>query len=270
MDSVIITGASGFIGGYLAAYFSQKKYNVLPYSKQKLYEMNESDFTDVDYIIHCAAYGNYSDQDNELETIDANFQLLYNLLTLTQPIKYKAFINFSSSSVLLPYDTFYSATKAAGERILTAYVNKYNKPALSIRPYTVTGPGEQQRHLIPTLINSCMTGVMMDFASEPVHDYIHVNDICESVDTAMLYASQLKGKAIDVGTGVMTSNDQVKSLVEKYTQKKAVIRRVDSVRLYDNYEWRCKYSELSKYGWKPKYTVEEAIKEMVYESTRSN
>jgi dTDP-glucose 4,6-dehydratase len=181
---------------------------------------------------------------------------------MTRNIPYKGFLNFSSSSVTLPYETFYSATKAAGERLVRAFVNKYDKPVFSVRPYTVIGVGEQSEHLVPKLIHSCLTQSEMPFVKDATHDFIGVNDLCNAVITLMQYADKLKGQIVDIGTGVSTTNNEVLKIVEKLTKKKANIKLVKSLRPYDTKDWKADPGVLELLGWIP-HKLESIIEDMV-------
>ena len=267
MLKAAITGYSGFIGQNLV-----KKLNGLDISpvyvpRYTLYKPEELSrfFIDnpVDYIFNLASYGNSYDQTDDYSTIGANIAVLWNLLSTSQELDYQGFINFSSSSVMLPYDTMYSATKAGGERIVSAFVNKYQKPVVSVRPLTVIGKGEQGNHLIPTLIRSCQTEEAMMFVGEPVHDYIGVDDFLDGVMLVLEHAKELKGKHIDIGTGIKTTNETVKEIVEKVTDRKANIERTHSLRPYDSFDWVANPEVIQFLGWKQKQTVEEIIRGMV-------
>ena len=267
MLKVVLTGYSGFIAQNLEKTLKKADYSVIGMPREILYNMPELirffDLNKPDFIIHTAAYGNKYTQDNDLETVYVNVVGLMNLLEMTRDLPYQGFINFSSSSVGLPYETFYSATKSAGERLIRAFVNKYHKPIVSVRPFTVIGKGEQQEHLIPELINSCLLEKDIPFVDKPVHDFIGVQDLCDAVLCLMQYTESLKGQIIDIGTGIETSNKEVKKLVEKVTGKKAVTHTVDSLRPYDAPHWVAKTDILEYLGWTSKQSIEDIIKEMV-------
>jgi nucleoside-diphosphate-sugar epimerase len=267
MVKCVLTGWNGFIAQNLEKTLKGSEFSVLGMPRDILYDFRKIteffNYNKPDFIIHTAAYGNKYSQDNDFETIYANIIGLANLLEMTRNIDYQGFINFSSSSVMLSHETFYSATKASGERIVRAFVNKYNKPVFSVRPFTVIGKGEQEEHLIPRLIKSCQLGIEIPFVSNPVHDFIGVKDLCEAVLCLMQYADKLKGQIIDIGSGECISNKKIKEIVEKITHKKANIKEVESLRPYDTKKWVSNIEVLSFLGWKPKQTIEDIILEMI-------
>jgi Nucleoside-diphosphate-sugar epimerases len=267
MITVAITGWNGYIAQNLERALRKAEYSVVGVPRPILYNMPALiDFFDINkpsFIIHTAAYGNNFKQDNDLETIYANIVATVNLLEMTRDVPYKGFINFSSSSAGLEYQTFYSASKASGEYLVKAFVNKYKKPVVNVRPFTVIGKGEQDHHLIPQLIKSCIEQVKIPFVSEPTHDYIGVNDLCEAILKIMEHTEELKGQTIDIGTGIVTTNEEILNIVRRVTNKKPVVDRVKSLRPYDNSNWRADKSILYSLGWRPKQTIEEIIREMV-------
>ena len=208
----------------------------------------------VDVIINCASYGNMYGQTDEKEIYRANVTLLKTALGG----EWKQFVNISSSSVLLPKLTSYSQVKKEGEEICQ------KAGAISIRPSSITGPGEQKEHLIPKLIDSCLRGTEMPFVGEPTHDYIHVLDVVSAIGL-LLVIPEARGKVFNVSSGVITTNEQVLDLVEECTGAKANIKRVDSMRPYDTKDWKVDNSEMRALGWQPTISLRESIQQMVAE-----
>ena len=124
------------------------------------------------------------------------------------------------------------------------------------------GVGEQKEHLIPKLIDSCLYGTEMPFISEPVHDFLDVEDF---VDALLIVKdkAQFKGEIYEVGTGTQTSNQEVRLLVEDITGKKANIRPVGNMRAYDTRDWRSNNERIYSLGWEPKKSLRESIGKMV-------
>jgi nucleoside-diphosphate-sugar epimerase len=161
----------------------------------------------------------------------------------------------------------YSRTKKAAEEILFSYMDKYNMPICIVRPFSVTGVGEQDTHLIPTLIRSCLRGEFMNFVSHPTHDFIDVEDVVSGLIN--LSDHQAKG-VFELGTGRKHTNQEVLEMVEKATKKKANLNRVDQLRMYDNKEWVSSNYKARGYGWLPAKSLKLSIKEMVDEFKKTH
>lgn len=267
-NKVVISGATGFIGQHLVKRLEKDGMQVytIPHEKLKNPTFLKSHFSifQPSIIFHLSSYGNLIHQQDDAEIIQANVNNLFNLLEASRGIEYTNFINFSTSSVTLPVQTMYSATKLAGEAICNVYAHKYGKSITSVRPYTVIGVGEHSEHLIPTLIRSCLTGEKMRFVSEPTHDFIGVNDFIDAI-SLIIQNYYLKGEVIDIGTGVKTSNREVLNMVEKVTGKKANILPVESMRSYDTDDWVADNIIIKELGWKQKESLEQIITKMVHE-----
>ena len=207
-------------------------------------------------VIYTAAYGNYYDQKDLYKTYRVNVLEVIKLLKSSE-----SFIYISTSSVLLPIQTPYSHSKKVMEEIL----KEVDIPACAIRPSSITGVGEQERHLIQTLIKSCLEGELIPFVTEPSHDFIDINDFCDGVLYISNNINKFKGKSLNLSSGKNYKNKEVLSMVEEITGSKANIKLVDSMRKYDTDEWIVKPD--LEFSSKPLYL---SIQEMVNEYRKNH
>lgn len=200
-----------------------------------------------------STYGNIAGQTDVSKIMKANIADLSHVLAFVRETAGTSIMFMSSSSVTLPVQTSYSRAKhAAEEMIKNAHV-----PYMIVRPYSVTGVGEQSEHLIPTLIRSCMEGASMELVPDAVHDYVDVEDLVDGI--IQLDQRDARG-TFEFGGGRGTDNTKVVELVEKACGKKANITVVKQLRDYDNTDWVCRNPAE---GWKPKKALEQSIQEMV-------
>jgi len=276
---ILITGSNGFIGRKIAERFINQGVKVAALDRKLLTDPRAlKEYVEKvkpSYIFHLAAYGNDYNQSDVVETISTNYMKTFMLLEATKDIKYKAFLNFSTSSVYgtkfmpmseidkLEPTTFYSATKAGAELLCRAYAFQYNKPIVSVRPFSVTGVGEQRNHLIPTLIRSALSGKKMPFVKDPTHDFVDVYDLVDAVLTCSLHGDVLAGTSINIGSGKQYANHQVKGLVEELTGKKIKVEMKESMREYDNDSWVSNNDRINAIGWKPTKPLKISINEMI-------
>lgn len=270
-EVAVISGASGFIGTHLAQKLVLQGLKVIAIPRDILGRTEIlKDFLkhcNPDYIFHLAAYGNHSNQDNFAEIVNVNYAGTYSLLAASKRIPYKAFINVSTSSVLLDHETFYSATKAGAERLCKAFVSEYGKPIITVRPYSIYGPGEADFRFIPTVFRACLTGDILKLSPDAVHDWLYIDSFVEGMITsATRYVHKMQGKAWNFGTGMGTSNLEIVREIEKITGKKTKRDVVKTMRTYDNTAWVCKEDD-EKYPWIMEYvpTVQTGLRRM-YES----
>uniref|UniRef100_A0A6M3IR91 Putative NADH dehydrogenase n=1 Tax=viral metagenome TaxID=1070528 RepID=A0A6M3IR91_9ZZZZ len=260
----LITGSSGFIGnaicerlkaGYDILPLKQEDY-YLPDFKSRLEEFNPQ------IIIHAAAYGNHSSQQDEMEMFEANVVKTLFLLHATKDIPYEAFINFGTSSEygkkqipmaetdLLEPVTLYGATKAAGTMLCRGFAKKYNKPIVTVRPFSVYGPGEADFRFIPTVVRSLVRNEEFNLEPAAFHDWIYIDDLVEGVLTIIDKAKILSGIAVNIGMGKQYSNKEVVSMLEFISGKKAKIKEMP-MRFNDSPVWVANNNLLILCGWKP-------------------
>lgn len=257
-----ITGSSGFLGRNLISQLPST--NNIPHER-----IDVTDFSafPIDNFYFLSSYGNMWGQDDMLETVKANVLDLVHVLSGVANKKLNSFVYISSSSVKLDYQTPYSRTKRAAEEILLSYMEKFKLPICIIRPFSITGVGEQKEHLIPKLINSCFTGELLNFVPYATHDFIDVQDVVKAI-------IQLSKKSVhgifEVGCGKQYSNQQVLELVEEVTKRKANVNHVESMRPYDSKDWFSTNYKVRSWGWLPETTLKDSIKQMVkaYEKQR--
>lgn len=239
--TALITGSSGFLGKHLLKTLKNSGYKTLRISHEFLRLQSDIHrFFDsapvFDYIFHLSAYGNMGNHSNDEEIIESNILGTWNLLQATKDIPYKAFINVSSSSVTLPHQTIYSATKLGAEALCRAFVDEYQKPIVTVRPYSVYGPEEADFRFIPTVFRSCMTGEPMTLAPG-THDWIYIDDVIRVLIEYVDNIDKLMGATGELGTGIMTSNKSLVKMIEGITGRKANITEKKQLRSFDNDNW---------------------------------
>lgn len=256
-DINYVTGASGFLGSHLA----EKLENVVKIPHEEIKDFKLQPFSNFYFL---SSYGNLFDQQDEEKIIQANLIDVAQIAKQLSKFSFNSFVFVSTSSVDLPRQTLYSRTKNASEALLMGVMERNNLPICIVRPFSITGVGEQPQHLIPTLIRSCMTGEHVDFVPEPTHDFVDVDDVVQSI----LHLSETKSQGItSVGNGKAYSNQEVLDLVEKTTEKKANITVVKSLRPYDTSSWFC--SSPYRFDNLTPKPLEVSIQEMVQNYGRS-
>lgn len=254
MNVSYITGANSFLGKHLIE-ASSEALTAIPHTEIPFTKLEP--FTNLYFL---SAYGNMWGQDDMEQIVQANTLDPVELIRQASKFPFKSFVYISTSSVKLDHQTAYSRTKNATEQVLLSYMERYKLPICIIRPFTITGVGEQKEHLIPTLIRSCMTGELVNFVPNATHDFIDVHDVVSAI-------LQLSKKSVhgifELGWGHCYSNQEVLELVEKVTRKKANINIVESMRPYDNKDWFSTNYRVRSWGWLPKIELKESIKQMV-------
>jgi nucleoside-diphosphate-sugar epimerase len=155
----------------------------------------------------------------------------------------------------------YSRCKKAAEEILLSFMEKYDIPICIIRPFSITGVGEQKQHLIPTLIDAAFTGNQVNFSPDPTHDFIDVVDVVDGI----LSLSRNGARGIfELGNGKKYTNAEVLDIVERVTGRNIHVNVVHSLRQYDTDNWVSTNFKARGYGWLPRISLESSIEAMVH------
>lgn len=249
----IVTGSTGFLGSHLTKRLDD--FIAIPHDK-----IQTANLPSFDYFFFCSSYGNLITQTDEDAIFKANIEDLLKVLSQVKDMKFKSFVFISTSSVKLRIQTTYSRSKKAAEEILLAVMEKNDVPICIIRPYSITGFGEQHSHLIPTLIDAAFTGTQVNLVANPTHDYIDIDDLVDGIISLATHGAR---GIYELGTGKVTSNIEVLELVEKITGKKINVTFIDSMRPYDNENWVSTNYKARGWGWIPKKLLEQSIREQV-------
>jgi len=251
-----ITGFNGFLGRNLASRLGG--FNAIKHQDIQTIVLEP-----FERFFFCSAYGNMIFHNDDAMVMKANVSDLISILSRTDLKKgFDSFVYISTSSVKRPHQTMYSRTKKASEEILLGIAEKYQLPICIIRPYSITGVGEQKEHLIPTLIRSCLFGEKINFVPEPRHDFIDVQDV---VDGIMALSNRHAKGVFEIGSGKSYSNQEVLDIVEEVPGKKANMTLVENMRPYDTRQedWVSTNPKVREFGWKPKKSLRLSIEEMV-------
>jgi UDP-glucuronate 4-epimerase len=132
---------------------------------------------------------------------------------------------FRESAALTRTLSPYAATKIAGEQLCSTYAHLHGMRVVSLRFFTVYGPGQRPDLAIHKFTQALFTGASIDQygEGETRRDYTYVDDIVQGVRAAADY----EGPAYDVfnlgGAHTLSLCELIRKL-EAATGKKALIR----------------------------------------------
>lgn len=284
---VVITGASGFIGSFLAESISST-YEVLAICRKEaaLPRKVRQVVCDVlkdpsslerilkkgDIVVHlaCSTFPAISEI-NPDKDIQENVNGGNKLLKVCQEKEVGKFIFLSSGGTiygngldqkketdpLLPQNT-YGRMKV----MLEEFIGASGLPCLILRPSNIYGrrriAENQMLGAIDVFLHKILQNqpIKMWGNGENIRDYLYINDL---VNFIILSLKDDVCGTFNVGTGVGTSLNNIVEMIEMVTGRKAYIERLP---IRDN-EVRANVLDISKarnIGWKPKYNLEEGVK----------
>ncbi len=245
---VYITGCFGFIGSYITracldkgwevrgidkmTYASNIKNLDTSYLNSNHFTFDKIDINDVnhiyecDYIINCAAETHV---DNSIAGskvfLESNINGVYNLLeTIRKKGSHKPpiFLHLSTDEVYgdcmkcahKEIDTLkpsnpYSATKAAGDHLITSWHRTYGLPYLIVRPTNNYGIGQYPEKLIPRTIKHFNLGKKIELHNNgtPIRTWLHAQDTADAV--TMLIEKGIKNETFNISGGIEKTNIEV-------------------------------------------------------------
>lgn len=248
---IALTGSSGFIGSALTKRLRASGHSVYEVSKKELQSGMPTLAAKAEIMIHCAAAGAQPPRD-DITIITQNQQLLVNSFNMSQEAK--LFINFGSSSEYgikdRPMNSImklepigpYAVSKAMCTLLADELGRQAKKSVVTIRPFSVYGPGEADHRLIPTICRSIVTEEYMEIDNGGmVHDWVYIDDICKQTEDFFMYIPILNGaprnSILNIGTGISTTNTEVLRTVERIAGQTANVIIKDESK--SKYKWEC-------------------------------
>lgn len=282
--TILITGANGFIGSKLSEVLKAKGNKVVKLDRTLLFHprklLEKITRVQPDTIFHLAAYGNHYDQNDVDEIFKVNVVGTFNLLQAAAKAGVKCFVNTGSSSeygrkskpmkedMMPETDTMYGATKVAATYLSKAFA-KSGLPVVTVRPFSVYGPGEAEHRFIPTVVRCCLSGETLKLAPG-VHDWIYIDDFVRGMITVAKNIKKLSGQIVNIGSGRQYSNKKVVEEIERICGITVATEEVGNIRSFDTItSWVANNDKLKSLGWKPKVDLRSGI-EKVIDAKRTN
>lgn len=303
MKRVIITGGTGFVGsnltrrllvdGHQVHLLVRPSYNPWRIQEiQKDVQLHQIDFTQrddlaniikmikPDWVFHLAAHGAYSWQTDLRQMVETNIIGTINLVEACLKTGFEAFINTGTSSEYgfkdhspseeerLEPNSHYAVTKASASLFCNYVARSKGLRIYTFRLYSVYGPYEDPKRLIPTLIRYGLKGTLPPLVDPDIaHDYIYIDDVVDAYILAASTHKQDLGVVYNVGTGKQTSMREVveiacKILKIKIEPKWSTLQN----RIWDTHTWVADNRLIKeKLNWQPKYSFEEGFRKTIEE-----
>ena len=278
---VLLIGGRGFIGREILLQLKQLRWEVTEFNRTEtnpLGYMNKLAVTELfanhsfDCVISTAwntSHATYRDSSENFQHQAATENLASEAKRYSVPI----FVALGSaaeygdnnlaatslSSILKPVDN-YSSAKISTFLSLTRIFESTGTLLIWHRIFQPYGHGQDQNRFLPTLISNVSSGFKMEIKNpEHIYDWINVIDVAK----AILYSIKYKiGGAIDVGTGIGTSNKQLTCVVssifglKNLASEASVDSQIQGLVMHSN-------THLLNHGWVPEFTLESGIKDLV-------
>jgi nucleoside-diphosphate-sugar epimerase len=306
--TILITGATGFVGSVLARAFFGDGHDVHILAREQspdwrigdlasLIRMHRCDLLDApllanvvgeiqpDFIFHCAnagVYGGASVSDHAL--METNVVGLMNLLAALRPVPYSGFVNFGSSSEYGPKErpmketdicepaNFYGVSKLAATGIAYLEGQLHDKPIMTLRLFSPYGPYDDHRRLIRRTIADLLDMKPLGLRNPDARrDYIFIDDVAALCKETLNRVGECRGDVFNVGTGVERRiKDVVNTLIALTGDASSVEWTTAPPRKDESPRWEADMTKtFSFFSWRPCYTLEQGL-EKTYEWMRAH
>ena len=162
----------------------------------------------------------------------------------------------------------YSATKIGADAIAKSFYNAFELPVVIARPFNTYGPRQSARAIIPTIITQIASGKKEIKLGDltPTRDFNYVKDTCEGF-VKIANCENINGEEINIGSNYEISMKDTLELIKKIMNSDVEFvtdeKRIRPKNSEVNRLW-CDNTKIQKLtGFKPKYTIEEGLKETV-------
>ncbi len=169
---------------------------------------------------------------------------------------------FKEDDILMP-NSPYSASKASADLLARSYYKTFSLPVIITRSSNNYGPYQFPEKIIPLFISNISEGkkVPVYGTGKNIRDWIYVLDNCEGLDAA-LHNGEI-GEIYNIGGGNEKTNlELTKIILNELGKDESHIEYVED-RLGHDLRYALDIEKVSKIGWEPKHTFENAIKKTI-------
>ena len=234
----------------------------------------------IDVVVHFAAstFVDHSIKDPS-SFIQSNIVGTYKLLEEARKYKPKLFIQISTDEVYgailkgsyredarLNPSNPYSATKAAGDALVTAYHNTYGLDTIITRTENVYGPYQHPQKALPTFCRYALENKPLPVYGDGRHSrqWLHVEDKCSAL--RLLIEKGRVGEIYHIaGAQELMNLDLAKKVLRILNKPEDQIKFIDDRNIRPGHDRRYALSNEKIYslGWRPKWSLDKGLENVV-------
>jgi len=241
--------------------------------EKNVLDIDRDKFPKVGYVFHLAAQAGVRaswGKNFEIYTRN-NIEATQRLLELYKGGEIQKFVYASSSSVygkaelpmredsLLKPMSPYGVTKLAAESLCYLYYRNYYVPIVSLRYFTVYGPRQRPDMAIHRFVQAVLNGeeITVYGDGEQTRDFTYMDDVIEA--TLLAANSDVLGEVLNIGGGGRVSVNELITIIEKITGKRAKLEYVES-QMGDVKDTLADISKAKEIlNWEPRVKIEEGL-----------
>jgi nucleoside-diphosphate-sugar epimerase len=290
METILLTGATGFLGSHLLESFIYQGYQVVILKrttsdlgrieslihKVRSYNIDQIDLTTVfnevnpEIIVHTAcSYGR--NKETLVDIVNSNLIFGLNLLQIALKSNVKTFIN--TDSLLSRNTNEYSLSKAQFTDWLKNHSDKIQ--VVNFKIEHMYGPKDDTKKFLPWLINEMINGTDQINLTSGIQkrDFIFISDVVAAYNLVLQKRKSLPfWNQFDIGTNIFTSVKEfvltIAQRLEKQNRSNITLRLNFGAIPYrkgDIMIPELDNTKLITLGWKQKVTIADGVEEILKE-----
>ena len=296
MNPILVTGASGFIGTHLVGCLVRQGLDVVSVSRKSGFQEDKRHFHldlcdtaamqklfrqfNFSSIVHLAAAGVSAEAENLEGLVAVNTLATGAFARMALANRVQRFIYVGSGfeyrtqarpmdvSTPLGAPNLYGASKAAGWMMLDALFRLEGLPLVTLRPFSVYGPGENPVKLVPYVISQALRSepIRLTLGTQ-VRDYVFVEDVVDALLLGLTGPAS-PGQVYNIGAGPQDARS-VRQFVEEILAAMGVsprlcwFDRAARSRLDPPYLVSDPTRAHLELGWRPRVRFEEGMRRTI-------
>jgi UDP-glucuronate 4-epimerase len=158
----------------------------------------------------------------------------------------------------------YGITKLTGEHLCNVYHNSYNIPVVIVRFFTVYGPRQRPDMAFHRFITQILKEEPITIYGDgnQSRDFTYISDCIEGIST-IVNKDNLIGETINIGGKERATVNEVITIIEQLTEKKAIIHYSPKISGEPKHTWADISNAQKLLGHDPKISLREGLAEEI-------
>jgi nucleoside-diphosphate-sugar epimerase len=162
----------------------------------------------------------------------------------------------------------YGHTKLLAEEVCRYYARQFGVPTAIIRPFNIYGPGQGENFLVPTLLRQTLDPEAREISiadDRPRRDYLFIDDLIDLLLRTMNAAESSTGcEAFNAGSGHSVNPRELAELMLRIAGLEKPIVSRGEIRADEVLDTVADTEKAQRgFGWEPRISLEEGLRRIV-------